>query len=168
MRVSSVGWACIDLESVLQEAQRSAEVTHSHPEGIKGAQATASAVYLARTGSAKHHIRDYIEATFHYDLRASLDEIRPSYRFDVSCQGSVPQAIIAFLESENYEDAVRKAISLGGDSDTQACIAGAIAEAFYDGVSDDIARRVWDEFLDDRLREVIRQFWITYPYQYRT
>jgi ADP-ribosylglycohydrolase len=158
MRVSPVGYAYDDLEGVLAEAQRSAEVSHNHLEGIKGAQATASAVFLARTGSSKADIKSYIERTFGYNLGQSLDEIRPSYRFDVSCQGSVPQAIIAFLESESYEDAVRKAVSLGGDCDTQACITGGIAEAFYGGVPEAIVSRVWDELLDDHLRSIIERF----------
>ncbi len=162
MRVSPVGYACNSLESVLEEARRSAEVTHNHPEGIKGAQATACAVFLARTGQSKPFIKDYIETTFGYDLSQSLDAIRPSYRFDVSCQGTVPQAIMAFLEAEHYEDAIRKAISLGGDSDTLACIAGAIAEAYYGGVPAFMAAKVWNELLDDRLRAVIQSFRASY------
>ena len=110
------------------EARRSAEVTHNHPEGVRGAEATAVAVYLARTGRHKDEIRESIEASFGYDLRRRLDDIRPSYKFDESCQGTVPPAIIAFLESQDYEDAIRKAISLGGDADTLACITGGIAE----------------------------------------
>lgn len=134
MRVSPVAYAFNQLEAVLQEAKRSAEVTHNHPEGIKGAQAIAAATFLARTGSPKPEIKAYLEATFAYDLSQSLAEIRPTYRFDVSCQGSVPPAIVAFLESTDFEDAIRNAISLGGDSDTIACMAGAVAEAFYGGV----------------------------------
>ena len=131
MRVSPVGFAFTTLNSVLEEAGKSAEVTHDHPEGIKGAQAVALAIYLAREGYSKDAIRDYVEENFEYDLHRTLDEIRPDYDFDETCQGSVPEAIIAFLESNDYEDAVRKAVSLGGDSDTQACIAGGIAQAFY-------------------------------------
>jgi ADP-ribosylglycohydrolase len=156
MRVSPVGFAYETLEEVLEQAKRSAEVTHNHPEGVKGAQATAAAIFLARQGAEKEEIREYVRETFHYGLRETLDEIRPSYRFDVSCQGSVPEAITAFLESESYEDAVRKAVSLGGDSDTQACITGGIAQAFY-GLPPEIAERAL-EFLDPALRTVTLEF----------
>mmetsp|Transcript_51190 Transcript_51190/g.153781 ORF Transcript_51190/g.153781 Transcript_51190/m.153781 type:complete len:291 (-) Transcript_51190:20-892(-) len=131
MRVSPVGWAFETKEEVLAEAERSAAVTHNHPEGIKGAQATALAVYMARNGSGKDSIKAEIEEVFGYDLSRRVVDIRPNYKFDVSCQGSVPEAIICFLEAESVEDAIRAAISLGGDSDTQACIAGAIAEAHF-------------------------------------
>lgn len=131
MRVSPVAWAFETLEDVEKFAKLSAEVTHNHPEGIKGAQATAAATFLARKGASKEEIKRYIERTYNYDLNRTLAEIQPEYTFDVTCQGSVPEAIIAFLESESYEDAIRKAIWLGGDADTQAAIAGAIAEAFY-------------------------------------
>ena len=131
MRVSPVGFAFGSVADVLRQAKRSAEVTHNHPEGIKGAQATALAIFLAREGASKEAIRKEIGERFAYDLSRTLDEIRPGYSFDISCQGSVPEAIIAFLESENYEDAVRKGISLGGDSDTIGCITGGIAQAFY-------------------------------------
>ncbi len=157
MRVSPVGFACATLDEVLSQAQRSAEVTHDHPEGIKGAQAIASAVFLARTGQSKDQLKAYVEQTFGYNLDRSLDEIRPRYQFEVSCQKSVPQAIRAFLESEDFEDAVRKAISLGGDSDTLACMAGAIAQAFFGGVPEAISSRVY-ELLDDRLGTVTRKF----------
>ena len=139
MRVSPISYAFNNLEEVLAEAKLSAEVTHNHPEGIKGAQAVAATVFLARTGTSKEEIKSYVESEFGYALSPSLDEIRPIYTFDVSCQGSVPQAIIAFLESTDFEDAVRNAISIGGDSDTIACIAGGIAEAFYGGVPEFIA-----------------------------
>lgn len=131
MRVSPVGWAYDSLEEVLLQAKRSAEVTHNHPEGIKGAQATAAAVFLARTGSSKAEIKQYIQDTFGYDLERHIDDIRPVYRFNETCQETVPEAIIAFLESEDYESAIRLAISIRGDSDTVACITGGIAEAFY-------------------------------------
>ena len=134
MRVSPVGFACGSIEDVLTEARRSAEVTHNHPEGVKGAQAVALAVYLARTGAAKSDIRREISERFGYNLNRRWDDIRGEYVFDVTCQGSVPEAIIALLESESVEDAIRNAISLGGDADTQACIAGGIAEAFHGGV----------------------------------
>jgi ADP-ribosylglycohydrolase len=134
MRVSPVGFAFDSMDAVLIHAENSAAVTHNHPEGIKGAQATALAIYLARTGCTKSEIKTEISDRFHYDLSRSIDSIRPDYRFDISCQGTVPEAIIAFLESEDWEDAVRKAISLGGDSDTLGCITGGIAQGFYKSV----------------------------------
>lgn len=161
MRVSPVGWAYNSLDTVLSEAGRSAIVTHNHPEGIKGAQSVASAIFLARTGSSKDEIKEYIENTFSYNLSNRLDDIRPIYRFDETCQGSVPQAIIAFLESDGYEDTIRKAVSIGGDSDTIACIAGGIAEAFYGGVPGEIADRALS-ILDHRLRDVVLRFRKTY------
>jgi ADP-ribosylglycohydrolase len=142
MRVCPVGWAFGAAEQVLDEAKRSAEVSHNHPEGIKGAQATALAVFLARNGESKATIRGEIARRFGYDLNRTIDQIRPTYRFDVSCQGSVPEALIAFLESHDYESAVRKAVSLGGDSDTLACIAGAIAHAFYGHIPEEIVLNV--------------------------
>jgi ADP-ribosylglycohydrolase len=142
MRVSPVGFAFDSAEVVLREAERSAAVTHNHTEGVKGARATALAVFLARTGTGKAAIREAITACSGYDLDRRLGAIRPGYGFDVSCQGSVPESLIAFLESRDYEDAVRKAISLGGDADTMACIAGAVAEAFYGGVPPAIAAEV--------------------------
>jgi len=157
MRVSPVGYACMTLEEVLREAERSATVTHNHPEGIKGAQATAAAVFLARTGAAKLKIREYIERHFGYDLSQSIDEIRPHYTFDVSCQGSVPVAMRAFLESGDFEDAVRRVISVGGDSDTLACIAGGIAEAFYGEIPELISEKAFS-LLDDKLRHVVEAF----------
>ncbi|MDT8442259.1 MAG: ADP-ribosylglycohydrolase family protein [Desulfuromonadales bacterium] len=157
MRVSPIAWFYDDYDRIQQEALRSAEVTHNHPEGIKGAQAVAAAICLARTGAGKRAIRTDVEERFGYDLAATLDEIRPDYTFQVSCQASVPQAIIAFLESTDFEDAIRNAVSLGGDSDTQACIAGAIAEAHYGGVPAAIAEQVLAR-LDERLRGVYRVF----------
>jgi ADP-ribosylglycohydrolase len=157
MRVSPVGWYFGDLETVLAEARKSAEVTHNHPEGIKGAQAVAAAIFLGRQKADKAFIRRYIEKYFAYDLARRLDNIRPTYRFDVTCQGSVPEAIIAFLESTDYEDAVRNVISIGGDSDTLACITGSIAEAHYGGVPAAIAEKVWT-YLDGRLTGVVRRF----------
>ena len=130
MRVSPTAWAVDTLEDVERLAMWSAEITHDHPEGIKGAQAVASAVFLARTGVSKREIKEYIEEKY-YDLDFTLEAIRPGYCHDMTCEGSVPQAIVCFLESEDFEDALRNAVSLGGDGDTQACIAGAIAEAFY-------------------------------------
>ena len=134
MRVSPIGWAYNSIDEVLLEAERSAVISHNHPEGIKGAQAVALAVYLARTtdySRTKMEIKEQITVRFGYDLSRTLEKIRPTYSFDVSCQGSVPESILCFLESDSYEDAVRNAISLGGDSDTMACIAGAIAQAHY-------------------------------------
>jgi len=136
MRASPIGWFCSSIEEVMNEAFKSAAVTHNHSEGIKGAQAAATAVFMARTGRSKDEIKNFITETFKYDLDQRLDDIRPTYRFDVSCQGSVPEAIIAFLESTDYENAIRLAISIGGDSDTIACITGGIAEAFYKSIPD--------------------------------
>lgn len=155
MRVSPVGFAFDSEQEVLQEARRSAECTHDHPEGIKGAQATALAVYLARIGADKESIRRRLQQEFGYNLSRTVDEIRPAYSFDMTCPGSVPEAIVAFLDSTSYEDALRNAISLGGDSDTQACIAGGIAEAYYKDIPREILRQVkkrlsrdlWDKSL---------------------
>ena len=131
MRVSSVAWLYDDLETVRRMARLSAEVTHNHPEGIKGAEATASAIVLARTGSAKAEIKAYIEENFGYDLSRTCDQIRPGYHHVESCQETVPEAMIAFLEGTSFEDVIRTAVSLGGDCDTLTCIAGSIAEGFY-------------------------------------
>ena len=157
MRVSPVGYVFDTLEEVLEQAKKSAEVTHNHPEGIKGAQAIASAIFLARMGKIKEDIKKYLEHTFGYYLSEPLDEIRGYYRRDTTCEGSVPQAIIAFLESNDYEDAIRKAISIGGDSDTVACMAGGIAQAFYKAIPDNIKEKVF-QILDERLRMVIEEF----------
>ena len=131
MRVAAAGWLFDTLDKTLEMAKVTAEVTHNHPEGIKGAQATAAAIFLARTGHSKPEIKRYVEQTFGYDLSRTCDEIRPGYRHVETCQQTVPEAIIAFLESTGFEDALRNAVSLGGDSDTLACITGGIAEAFY-------------------------------------
>ena len=131
MRVSSVAWLFDDLETVRKMARLSADVTHNHPEGIKGAQATAAAIFMARTGNSKEEIRRFITDAFGYDLNRSCDDIRPTYGFDGSCQGTVPESIIAFLDSKDYEDALRLCISLGGDADTMGDITGAIAGAYY-------------------------------------
>ncbi len=149
MRVSPIGFAFSNPDEVLLQARMSAEITHNHPEGIKGAQATALAVYLARTHHDKSRIKLEIAQRFGYDLDRTLDDIRPWYVFDSSCQGTVPEAIIAFLESDSYEDAVRNAVSLGGDSDTLACIAGGIADAFYGGVPSKIVQAVRQALTDD-------------------
>jgi len=157
MRVSPVGFAFDTVHTVLQEAASTAEISHNHPEGIKGAQATALSVYLARTTRSKDLIKREVTDRFGYDLDRTLDDIRPSYEFDVSCQGTVPEAIIAFLESNSYEDAVRNAVSLGGDSDTLACITGGIAEAFYGGVPTKIREKV-QELLTPDLLQITKRF----------
>jgi len=157
MRVSSIGFAFDTLNDVLNEARLSAIVTHNHPEGIKGAQAIASAIFLARKGKDKPAIRTFLEQRFGYDLSQTLGKIRPSYTFDSSCQGSVPQAIIAFMESADFEDAIRKAISLGGDSDTLACMAGGIAQAYYKTIPTTLITETKLR-LDHSLRQVIDSF----------
>ena len=152
MRVSPIGWAYDTLNETLTEAKRSAEVTHDHPEGIKGAQSVAAAIYMARNGASKQEIKQYIETSFGYNLDVATQEIWPVYYFEVSCQGSVPESIISFLESHNYEHAIKIAISLGGDSDTMACIAGSIAEAFYRKIPQDLIdyarQKLTQEMLD--------------------
>ena len=131
MRVSAAGWLYDSLEKTRVVAKATANVTHNHPEGIKGAESTASAIFMARNGSSKEEIKKYIENEFHYDLNRTLDEIRPSYHMDETCQKTVPEAIIAFLEAKDFEDAIRNAVSLGGDTDTLGAITGSIAEAYY-------------------------------------
>ena len=152
MRVSPIGFAYNNLEKVIKVAKQSAEITHDHPEGIKGAQAIAAAVFLAKIGKSKQEIKQYIESTFLYNLNFTLDSIRPTYCFDISCQGSVPQAIVAFLESSDYENAIRLAISIGGDSDTIACMTGGIAAAYYKNIPSEIIEfvnsKIPDEFID--------------------
>lgn len=150
MRVSPIGFMAQLQEWALSEAKKSAEVTHNHPEGIKGAQSVALAIYLARTGADKATIRQTITERFGYDLARTINEIKPTYHFDVTCQGSVPESIIAFLDSTDYESAIRNAIWLGGDADTMACIAGGIAEAFYQDIPtafvDEAMKRLIDDF----------------------
>ena len=160
MRVSAVGFAFNTLDEVLLRASEYTAVTHNHEEGIKGAQATAAAIFLARTGATKDDIKQYAAATYGYDLSRSVDEIRPTYQFNESCQGTVPQAIVCFLESTSFEDAIRNAISLGGDSDTLACITGGIAQAHY-GVPAAIIDRVMS-ILDEDLRGVTVRFMSRY------
>src|SRR5215472_3712180 len=160
MRISSVGFAFNTLDEVLVRAAEYTAVTHNHIEGIKGAQATAAAIFLARTGTTKADIKQYTGATFRYDLSRSVDEIRPTYRFNESCQETVPEAIVCFLESNDFEDAIRNAISLGGDSDTLACITGGIAQA-YDGVPSAIADRAMS-ILDEDLKRVTDRFMSNY------
>ena len=131
MRVSAAVWTAETLDEAEKLGRWTAEVTHNHPEGIKGAEATVAAIFLSRDGKDKEYIKDYITGRFDYDLDRTCDEIRPGYHHVESCQESVPEAIISFLEAENFEDTLRNAISLGGDTDTLACIAGSIAEAYY-------------------------------------
>ena len=156
MRVASVAWLFDDLETVRRMARLSAEVTHNHPEGIKGAEATASAIFLARTGSTKEQIKAYMEDAFGYDLSRTCDEIRPTYHHVESCQETVPEAITAFLEGESFEDVIRTAVSLGGDCDTLTCIAGSIAEGFY-GVPEDLKQECRNR-LPEPLLEVLLKF----------
>jgi len=156
MRVSSIGWMYKDLETVRRMARLSAEVTHNHPEGIKGAEATASAIFLARTGSSKAEIKSYLEENFHYDLSRTCDEIRPDYYHVESCQETVPEAITAFLEGQSFEDVIRTAVSLGGDCDTLTCIAGSMAEAFY-GVPEELKAEC-QKRLDKDLVRVLMDF----------
>ena len=158
MRVSPVGFYCKSENEVLLEAQFSAEVTHNHPEGIKGAQAAALAVFLAREGMSKARIREKIESDFGYDLTSrTLESIRPGYSFDVSCMGTLPVALLAFLESADYEDAIRNAISVGGDSDTIAAITGGIALAFYREMPQEIITGIEERIPGDML-QICRQF----------
>ncbi len=157
MRVSAVGWAFNDLDTVLREATRSAEPTHNHPEGIKGAQAVAAVVLLGRTGGSKDAIAALLSDRFGYDCSMSLDDPRLRGGFDVSCQGTVPAAAVAFIHSIDFEDAVRNAVSFGGDADTLACIAGAMAEAYYGGVPAGIQLEVLRR-LDNPLRAEVLAF----------
>ena len=150
MRVSPVAWLFHDLDTVRRMAGISAEVTHNHPEGIKGAEATAAAIFLGRTGHSKAEIKAYIENEFHYDLSRSCDQIRPGYHHVESCQETVPEAITAFLEGESFEDVIRTAVSLGGDCDTLTCIAGSIAEGFY-GVPEELKQECRNRLSEDLL-----------------
>lgn len=157
MRVSACGFAFDTLEATLNAAKCSAEVTHNHPEGIKGAQAVAAAIWLARNGSSKEDIRKYIQDKFGYDLSQTCDQIRPTYRFDESCQGTVPQALIAFFDSKDYEDAIRLTVSLGGDADTMGAITGAVAIAYYKEMPDEMYGFVMARIPED-LKGVITEF----------
>lgn len=151
MRASACGWVAKSIDEALDLAKRSSEITHNHPEGIKGAQAVAAAIYMARHGEKKPAIREYIERTFGYDLGHTCDELRPTYGWESSCQGTVPPALIAFLDSHGFEESIRLAISLGGDSDTLACITGAIAQAYY--------KRIPDFMLDEMYTRLPQAFW---------
>lgn len=155
MRVGPVGWTAESLEEAEELAKISAEVTHNHPYGIAGAQAVAATIFLLRNGATKKEVKDYIESKY-YNLDFKLDDIRPTYQFDVTCQGSVPQAIVSFLESTSFEDTIRNAISIGGDSDTIAAIAGSMAEAYY-GIPDEIKEKVVN-YLDKSLTTSLNNF----------
>ncbi|MBO7726497.1 MAG: ADP-ribosylglycohydrolase family protein [Thermoguttaceae bacterium] len=157
MRVSSVGWLYKTMEETRTVAGWTAEVSHNHPEGVKGAEATASVIFLARTGAKKSEIKQYVIDEFHYDLSRTCDEIRPTYHHNETCQKTVPEAITAFLEGNDFEDVIRTAVSLGGDCDTLTCISGSIAEAYY-GVPDSI-RTECRRRLSDDLKSVLDRFW---------
>ena len=157
MRVSPVGWAFNTVEDVLREAEASAAVTHNHPEGIKGAQAIAMSIFLARRGESTDKIKHEVITRFGYDLSRTIQEIRPTYEFNETCQETVPQAITAFLESRDFEDAIRLAISLGGDADTLGAISGSIAEAYYGGVPEEIASEVKNR-TPQELWDVVEKF----------
>lgn len=156
MRASAAGWLYDDLETTCRMARLTASVTHNHPEGIKGAEAVAAAIYLARTGANKAEIRSYVCAQFGYDLRRTCDEIRPTYHHVESCQQTVPEAITAFLEGGDFEDVIRTAVSLGGDCDTLTCIAGSMAEAFY-GIPKNLKQEA-QRRLPENLRVVLERF----------
>ncbi len=149
MRCSANGWMFDTLEETERVAGLSAAITHNHPEGIKGAQSTAVAIFMARNGKSKEEIRNYISTRYEYNLNRTCDEIRPVYDWDSSCQGTVPEAIVAFMDSTDFESAIRLAVSLGGDSDTLACITGGIAEAFYKTIPESIALRIWELIPED-------------------
>ena len=149
MRCSANGWMFDTLEETERVAGLSAAITHNHPEGIKGAQSTAAAIFMARNGKSKEEIKDYISKKYGYNLNRTCDEIRPIYDWDSSCQGTVPEAMVAFLDSTDFESAIRLAVSLGGDSDTLACITGGIAEAFYKTIPESIALKIWELIPED-------------------
>lgn len=156
MRCSANGWMFDTLEETEHVAGLSAAITHNHPEGIKGAQSTAAAIYLARNGMSKEEIKAYISAKYGYNLDRTCDEIRPVYDWDSSCQGTVPEAMVAFLDSTDFESAIRLAVSLGGDSDTIACITGGIAEAYYDKIPNGMVLKIW-ELIPDDFKNILRK-----------
>lgn len=164
MRVSPIGWAFESMEETLEVAKRSAEVSHDSEQGITAAQAVSAAIFMARHHSTKAEIKAYIVQNFHYDLGRTIDGIRPNYSFDCSCEGSVPEAIIAFMDGEDYETVIRLAVSLGGDSDTQACIAGGIAEAYYGSIPKDIIKNAVHH-LPSHFRKVITDYAIATEYK---
>jgi len=156
MRVASIGFAFSSEQEVLREAKKSAEITHNHTEGIKGAQATALAIFMAKIGKSKTEIKATISKMFDYDLNRTVDKIRPNYKFHVSCQESVPESIICFLDSDSYEDTIRNTISLGGDADTMAAIAGGIAEAYYKEIPKEILKNVYQRLPKEFLEIILR------------
>ncbi len=160
MRVSPIGWAFNSLDKTMEEAKRSAESTHNHPEGIKGAQATAVAIFLARKNKSKEQIKEYIERNFGYSISDSLYVLKTYYRYNEICQETVPASLLCFLEGSDYESCIRNAISLGGDTDTQAAITGAIAEAFY-GIPDNLKRKAMN-YLPDEFKTLIQEFYQKY------
>ncbi|MBR4890290.1 MAG: ADP-ribosylglycohydrolase family protein [Clostridia bacterium] len=164
MRVSACGWAAESLEDAIRMSNEVTEVTHNHPYGMTGAAVTTAAIYLARTGKSKDEIKKYIEENFDYDLNFTTDEIRPTYRFNETCQGTVPVALVCFLESLDFEDCLRLSISVGGDSDTLAAIACSIAEAYY-GVPWTMRLEV-DKYLDKQFLDIIEKFEKMYPTRY--
>lgn len=157
MRGSAVGWLYDSIEKTMEVARATARVTHNHPEGIKGAEATASAIFLARTGASKKEIKNYIEVEFQYNLNRTLDQIRPTYHMDETCQKTVPEAIIAFLEATDFEDAIRNAVSLGGDTDTLGAITGSIAEAYF-GIPASLIGECMAMVDEGLMKDVINQF----------
>ena len=160
MRCSACGWIAKDLEEAILLGRWSAEVTHNHPEGVKGAEAVSAAIFMSRTGSSKEQIAEFIADRFGYDLDLSCDGLRPFYKFDETCQGTVPEAIVCFLEADSYEDAIRNAISIGGDSDTIGAITGGIAEAYF-GIPKEL-KLAAVEYLDKEMIEVINRFYERY------
>jgi len=161
MRVAPVGWAFSTLEQTLEKAHESAVCSHDHPEGIKGAKAVAGAIFLARMGRGKAEIREWISKNIGYELDIDLVKLRETYKFDSSCQGSVPQALAAFFAGNSFEEAIRLAVSIGGDSDTIACMAGSVAEAHFGGVPENFALPAW-KILPKDLREIIVNFYKKY------
>lgn len=160
MRIGAIGFAAKNLDEAKVMSQKVTEVTHNHPEGLKGAEATVVATYMARQGSSLSEIRDFIDKNY-YPMDFTLDAIRPTYNFDATCQGTVPQALMAFFESTSFEDAIRNAISIGGDSDTLAAICGSVAEAYY-GISEKLRKQTL-MFLDERLLKILLDFEKVYP-----
>ena len=156
MRCSANGWMFDTLEETERVAGLSAAITHNHSEGIKGAQSTAAAIFMARNGKSKEEIKDYISTKYGYNLNRTCDEIRPVYDWDSSCQGTVPEAMVAFFDSTDFESAIRLAVSLGGDSDTLACITGGIAEAFYKEITNDVALKIW-ELLPNDFKAILKE-----------
>ena len=155
MRTSSVGWLYDDMDTTLKVAETAASITHNHPEGIKGAQAVTAAIFMARNGASKEDIKKYITTKFHYNLDQSWEYLHDTYEWDSSCQGTVPQAIISFLSSDDFEGAIRRAVSIGGDSDTLACITGSIAEAYYKDIPEYMVSKAMS-LLPVRFRKVLK------------